>query len=99
MMPRLTPPDSFHLEAAQGWLELGSLVEAQAELDQIAPEFRGHPEVLAVRWEICAKEKKWDLALAVAAALIRAAPDHPLARVHRSVGFYGLERLSAFRAR
>ncbi len=94
MMPRLTPPDSHHLEAAQGWLELGNPVEAQAELDQIAPRFRGHPAVLEVRWEICTKTNKWDVALETASALIRAEPDHPLGLVHQSFCLYDLERLS-----
>ncbi len=71
MMPRLVPPDSLRLEAAQGWLELGNPVEAQAELAQIAPEFQAHPAVLEVRWEICTKTNKWDLALEIASALIR----------------------------
>src|ERR1035438_2514329 len=35
-MKPLEPPDSLHLQAAQGWLELGNHVEADAELDNIA---------------------------------------------------------------
>ena len=36
----LAPPDSHHLLAAQGWLELGNHLEANAELEQIAPRLR-----------------------------------------------------------
>ena len=52
-----------------------------------------------MRWEICAREKKWDLALGVASVLLRAEPDHPLASVHRSLCFYDMDWLSAFRPR
>jgi hypothetical protein len=55
----LTPPDSHYLLAAQGWLELGDHLEADKELDEITPELRVHPDVLEIRWQIYAKEKKW----------------------------------------
>ena len=77
MITALQPPDCFHLEAAQGWLELGNPAEADDELDKITPELRAHPDVLKVRWEICAAAKKWDAALEIAAALVRLAPDDP----------------------
>ena len=34
--------DSRHLLAAEGWLDLGAPLEADAELDCIAPELRAH---------------------------------------------------------
>jgi hypothetical protein len=34
-MKALQPPDSLHLQAAQGWLELGDHVEANEELECI----------------------------------------------------------------
>jgi hypothetical protein len=40
----LTPPDSYHLEAAQGWLELGNHLEANEELEKISPALRIHPD-------------------------------------------------------
>jgi hypothetical protein len=45
----LQPPDSMHLTAAQGWLELGNHEEAFEELEQIDAPLRGHPDVLEVR--------------------------------------------------
>ena len=45
-MKGLEPPDSIHLQAAQGWLELGNHLEADKELDEIAPQLRTHPDVL-----------------------------------------------------
>jgi hypothetical protein len=45
----LEHPGSFHLKAAQGWLELGNHLEADKELDEIAPTLRKHPDVLEIR--------------------------------------------------
>ena len=56
-MNALTLSDTHHLSAAQGWLELGSHLEADKELDEITPELRVHPDVLEIRWQIYAKEK------------------------------------------
>jgi DNA polymerase III alpha subunit (gram-positive type) len=58
-MKKLQSPDSHHLQAAIGWLELGNHLEANEELERIAPTLRVHPDVLEIRWEIFAKEKKW----------------------------------------
>jgi len=48
----LEPPDSLHLQAAQGGLDLGNHVEANEELERITPQLRAHPDVLQVRWRI-----------------------------------------------
>ena len=77
--------DQRHLVAAQGWLELGNHLEANEELEQITAEYHVHPAVLEVRWQICAKAKKWKGALDIASALIQLVPEHPLGWVHRSV--------------
>ena len=68
-MKRLEPPDALHLQAAQGWLELGNYLEADKELDEITASLRAHPDVLKVRWEIYAAAKKWEAALDIAAGL------------------------------
>jgi Tfp pilus assembly protein PilF len=57
-MKPLEPPDSLHLQAAQGWLELGNHAEAEAELDNITASSREHPDVINVRWGIYAAAKK-----------------------------------------
>jgi len=56
----LQPPDSIHLEAALGWLELGNYPESNEELEKITASLRSHPDVLEVRWQIYAKFKKWE---------------------------------------
>src|SRR6266478_4090747 len=59
--PRKLPhPDSLHVLAAQGWLELGNHQEADEELEKIAVSLRSHPDVLEVLWQIYAKAQKWD---------------------------------------
>ena len=80
----MAPPDSHHLAAAQGWLGLGNYLEANEELEKIAPAWRAHPSVLFVRWEIYGKAKKWDAALVIAESLIRLVPEEPSAWIHRS---------------
>ena len=87
-MKPLPPPDKHHLRAAQGWLELGNALEANEELERIAPELRAHPDVLEVRWHIYAHAKKWDACVDIAEAIIKLAPnrpdgvDSPLVRLH-----------------
>lgn len=91
-MKPLEPPDSIHLEAAEGWFELGNHLEANEELEQITPENRAHPAVLEVRWQIYTKARKWEAALDIASALIRLAPELPLGWVHRSFCLHELKR-------
>ena len=74
-MKPLEPPDSFHLQAAQGWCELHSFSEANEELEKIAPGLRAHPSVMEVRWQICANLEKWGAALDIASAIVKMAPD------------------------
>jgi hypothetical protein len=69
-MKPLEPSDSLHVQAAQGWLELGNHIEADAELDNIDGPLRAHPDVLKERWEIYAAAKKWEAALDIAAAIV-----------------------------
>jgi len=96
-MTSLQPPDTLHLQAAQGWLELGNHIEANEELDRIAASLRAHPDVLKVRWEIYAAAKKWEPALDIAAALIQLNSDDPLGWVHRSYALHEMKRTAEAR--
>lgn len=84
--------DQRHLEAAEGWIELGNHLEANEELENITPENRAHPAVLEVRWQIYAKVKKWEAALDIASALIQLLPELPLGYVHRSYSLHEMKR-------
>jgi len=76
-MKPLEPPDSHYLSAAIGWLGLGNVAEASAELEKIAPQFQSHPDVLAVQFDIHASAGKWDAAAEIAGALTRLEPGQP----------------------
>lgn len=91
-MKPLEHPDDLHLEAAQGWLELGNHLEANEELDMISPEMRVHPDVLNLRWHVYSKARKWDACVDIASALIKLAPECPLGWIHRSFSLHNLKR-------
>ncbi len=91
-MPKLEPPDSHHVSAALGWLELGNPNEAKAELGRLPVDLRECPEALFVRWEIEAKEKDWGNSLETARALIAAAPDEPDGWIKQSYSLHELKR-------
>lgn len=81
-IPPLEPPDSIHLKAAEGWLELGNHLEANEELEKIAPELRVHPDVLEIRWHIYAKESKWEACIDIARAITEIEPERPFGWIH-----------------
>lgn len=81
-MKPLEIPDLHHLRAAIGWLELGNHSEANVELESISAALRAHPDVLEVRYEIYAKDKKWDACREIAATLLKQVPERPLGWLH-----------------
>jgi predicted Zn-dependent protease len=84
-MAELPPyPDNFVVRAARGWLELGNHREAEAELTQVNPAHREHPEVLELRFQVVAGQKRFAECLEIARRQIEAEPtDH---RGHMNVG-------------
>jgi tetratricopeptide (TPR) repeat protein len=88
-MQKLEPPDTHYLFAAIGWLELGNLAEARAELAQLSPALEEHPDVLEVRWSVAAEQKCWEEGLQIAQALLRSAPKRSSGWLHRA---YALRR-------
>lgn len=91
-IPPLPAPHSHHLRAAEGWLELGNYLEANAELDEIAPQLRAHPAVLNQRWQIYAEAKRWDAALELANTLVQLLPDDVHNWLQRSLCLQALKR-------
>ena len=67
--------DTKHLDAAEGWLELGNFPEAVQELERLSETTKGHPEALEVRWKIFAAGKQWNECLHLAEAFTEAAPE------------------------
>jgi uncharacterized protein HemY len=84
MLKALEPPDTHYLSAAEGWIGLGNLPEAQAELERISAEMQGHPDVLNARWHIHAAQGGWSEGLEVARALVKAAPDRVSSWLHQA---------------
>src|SRR5215467_6815169 len=97
LMKPLQPPDTFHVLAASGWLDLGNSTEAKLELEKVAPEWRNHPDVLKARWLVWANDKQWEEALAAAAELVRSEPDEPIGWVHQSYALHELKRTTEAR--
>ena len=89
-MQKLEPPDTHYFLAAVGWLELGNLAEARAELAQISPAQQEHPDVLEVRWLVSAEQKHWEEGLQIAQALLRCAPKRSSGWLHQA---YALRRV------
>ena len=89
---QLEPPDSHHLLAAHGWLELNNAAEAGEEIACISPENLEHPDVLEARWAVCAAGERWEAGLNVAETLLRVAPDRASGWLHRA---YALRRVKA----
>lgn len=97
VMSPLEPPDSHHLQAAQGWLVLGNATEANAELEEISAEHRAHPDVLQIRWQIYAKVQKWDACLDIATALTKTVPERRFGWIHRALSLHKLDRTAEAR--
>lgn len=89
-MRKLEPPDTHHLSAAIGWLELGNPAEARLELEHIAAALRKHPDVLEAEWRIHAENRDWAAALPVAHNLVKLAPRRVSGWLHFS---YALRRV------
>jgi len=89
-MQPIEPPDSHHLLAASGWLELGCAAEALVELGQLSKGNQNHPDTLELRWLIQADLKDWTAALASASELVSVAPTRPAGWLHRS---YAIRRV------
>ncbi len=91
-MHELNPPDSHYLNAALGWLELGSWQEAKGEWAGISPENRNHPGVLEVSWQIHAMQRDWAEALEIAARLLELTPESPAGWICHSYTLHEMKR-------
>ena len=90
VMHKLEPPDTHYFLAAIGWMELGNVAEAKAELAQVSPAQQEHPNVLEVGWSISAGQGLWVEALVIARALLRCAPKRSSGWLHQA---YALRRV------
>lgn len=96
-MRPLEPPDSHHVRAVHGWLELGNRGEARLEFERLAPAARAHPAALEAHWRLCAADRAWDQALHVARQMVSVAPDDPTGWVDQSYALHELQRTAEAR--
>jgi len=80
--------DVMHLNAAEGWLELGHALEADKELDQITPAMQRHPEVLARRCEMLALSECWFHCEKIAEEIIALEPESTFGWIRRSTALH-----------
>jgi hypothetical protein len=90
-MRKLEPPDTHYVSAAVGWVELGNLTEARMELALLDDEQQQHPDVLEVRWLICAEEGRWEEGLRIARTLLKSDPERCSGWLHQA---YALRRVA-----
>lgn len=88
----IEPPDTHHVNAALGWLELENPREAAEELKKLSAEADAHPKVMEVWWMIHARQRNWEAALTAARGLIAAAPDNPAGWIDQSFSLHELRR-------
>lgn len=69
--------DQYLLDAARGWLDLDDFEAAAAELSEMSPGSRNHPEVLKIQWAILEGSGNWDEAYALGESLRQATPEEP----------------------
>lgn len=91
-MKELEPPDTHYLSGATGWLGLDNTQEAWLELQNIRPEFRCHPDVLEVEYDILAAQEKWLEATKTASTLTKIAPKRVIGWVHHAYALHELKR-------
>ena len=88
----LEQADRFHLNAASGWIGLGDLDSARAELSQISPWQRLHPEVLLVHGELFFADEDWKSLVELSADLIENFPKLEPLWIQRSYALHELRR-------
>ena len=87
-MTPLPIEDQHHLNAAEGWLELGNPLEASEELEKVTPSLRAHPAVLILRWNIYAMAKNWEACIDLAKTLTQLVPDREQGWIHLGNSLY-----------
>lgn len=88
----LPHPDHHHLEAAEGWFELGNLQEANEELERITPQLKAHPLILELRYKIYTEAGRQDMAVEVDKGMSELMPDNPWGHFHMAFSLHELKR-------
>ena len=80
------------LEYAQGYLTLGMVADAAAEIDLIKPEEQSSDEVLEITIDLYSARRDWELAVAAAEEYTQRHPDEPKGWISWA---YALRRLKS----
>jgi len=91
-LANLELPDRRHLEAAEGWLELGDWEEAHIELQKINPDLHAKAEVLALKYHIYAKAKMWNGAFDIARGISQIFPNLCFGFIHAACSLHMMKR-------
>ena len=79
------PSDQLHIESAAGWLGLGDWQSAKAELDELTPTLRAHPDVLKMRVAIHCAARQFDRAATISDTLAEALPEDAQFWLNRAI--------------
>ena len=94
-MQQLNTTDRMHVHAADCWISVGNLDQARNELAAVASGIGDHPDVLQVRWHLCAQARQWDACEEIARNLTQLAPDRVTGWLQLA---QSLRRLNRFKA-
>lgn len=89
-MKPLPHPENLHFDAAQGWLMLGDVVSARAELAHLSASARNEPDVLEFEWGLLARGQAWGEAARLGERLVERAPKRAFGWIHRA---YAIRRM------
>ena len=89
---KLSRADQLHLSAASGWIGLGDLDSARAEMKELSAAAKKHPQALLVQSEYHFAAEEWDLLLPLADKLVRQFPEHDYLWINRSYALHELKR-------
>jgi tetratricopeptide (TPR) repeat protein len=70
----VTPADRHHVDAAQGWVDLGDWASAHEELENLSASTLAQPEALFIRWQVYALAGEWKRAVELAETTADIAP-------------------------
>ena len=76
-MKSLQSADRTRVAAAEGWLELGNVEEARREIEQIPLDSQAHPEVIDVRFDVCAADGEWETCVDLGRRRVEQSPERP----------------------
>ena len=91
-MSSLAPEEAARIQVAQECLRNGDHVKAAEQLKELRLDSLHHPDVLEIRWEICAQDGQWEAAFEIGHALRAAAPENKFGWLYEASSLIELNR-------